>query len=232
MRVIGYVRVSTNGQAKDGLSLEAQVAKIKAWSALHEVKEVIIFRDAGLSGSRSDNRPGLQDALNVTAAGDALIVYSLSRLARSTKDTIQIAEYLEHRNVDLVSLCEKIDTTTAAGKMVFRMLAVLSEFERDQVSERTRLALKHKRAQGYKTGGDVPYGYRVSDSRLIPHPTEQGVIEEIQRLRGLNYSLRRIASALEKKGIRTKTGRKHWNPKTIATILAREGSRDAQAASV
>ena len=222
MKAIGYVRVSTEGQAQDGVSMAAQEAKIRAWAELNDAEAVTLFRDAGLSGKRADNRPGLQAALGAVSKGDALLVYSLSRLARSTKDTITIAERLDKQGADLVSLSEKIDTTSAAGKMVFRMLAVLSEFERDQVSERTRMALAHKRANGEKTGGDVPFGFRLRDGHLVPHKRERKAIALIHDLRAKGYSLRSIAGELESNGYRTKTGRKHWNPKTISTIIERE----------
>ena len=222
MKIIGYVRVSTSGQAQDGVSLSAQEAKIRAWSELNDADDVVIFTDAGLSGKRADNRPALQEALKTVGKGDALVVYSLSRLARSTKDTISIAETLDKCGADLVSLSEKIDTTTAAGKMVFRMLAVLSEFERDQVSERTRVALAHKRANGEKTGGDVPYGYRLKAGRLVAHESEQEAIALIRELRSKGHSLRRIGEELESQGYRTKTRRKHWNPKTVSAIIERE----------
>lgn len=205
----------------------AQEAKLRAWADLNGAESVTIFTDAGLSGKRADNRPALQDALNVVGKGDALIVYSLSRLARSTKDTITIAEVLDRRGADLVSLSEKIDTTTAAGKMVFRMLAVLSEFERDQVSERTRFALAHKRANGEKTGGDVPYGYGLEDGRLVPDAGEQKAIALIRELHAAGASLREIACRLEAEGYRTKTGRPHWHPKTVAAIIGRQGRRAA-----
>jgi site-specific DNA recombinase len=221
MKAIGYVRVSTEGQAQDGVSLEAQEAKIRAWADLNGAESVTIFRDAGLSGKRADNRPGLQEALTAVGEGDALIVYSLSRLARSTKDTITIGEALDKRDADLVSLSEKIDTTTAAGKMVFRMLAVLSEFERDQVSERTRMALDHKRACGEKTGGDVPYGSRLEDGRLVPDAAEQKAIALIRRLHAAGNSLRQIARELEAGGHRTKTGRTHWHPQSVKQIIER-----------
>jgi site-specific DNA recombinase len=106
--------------------------------------------------------------------------------------------------------------------MVFRMLAVLSEFERDQVSERTRLALAHKRAAGEKTGGDLPFGYRLADGHLVPHRHEQKAIALIRDLRAKGYSLRGIAGELEAHGYRTKTGRTHWNPKTVSAIIDRE----------
>ena len=221
MKAYIYTRVSTAGQAEDGISMDAQEAKGRAWADLNGAESVTIFRDAGLSGKRADNRPALQEALNAVGKGDALIVYSLSRLARSTKDTITIAEALDKRGADLVSLSEKIDTTTAAGKMVFRMLAVLSEFERDQVSERTRFALAHKRASGEKTGGDVPYGYRLEAGRLVPDAGEQKALALIHALHKAGNSLRQIARELEARGYRTKTGRTHWHPQSVKQILER-----------
>lgn len=223
MKVVGYIRVSTEGQAQDGVSLAAQEAKIQAWAELNDAEEVEIYRDT-ISGKRADNRPGLQQALQSVGKGDALIVYSLSRLARSTKDTILTAERLDRAGANLVSLSEAIDTTTAAGKMVFRMLAVLSEFERDQVSERTRLGLAHKRSNGEKTGGDVPFGFTAEEGRLVPHPEEQKAIGLIRDLHGKGYSLRRIGAELEKRGHRTKSGKTRWHPKTVSAILHREAA--------
>ena len=100
MKAIGYVRVSTQGQAEDGVSLDAQEAKVRAWADLNGA-EVVIFRDEGISGKRSDNRPGLVAALDAVGKGDALVCYSLSRLSRSTKDTLTIADLLAKREADL-----------------------------------------------------------------------------------------------------------------------------------
>ena len=144
MDAIGYVRVSTEGQAREGVSLEAQQAKISAWCITNGYELRGIHVDAGLSGGRADNRPALQTALTESCDQKAaLIVYSLSRLARSTRDAIAISERLAKNGADLVSLSEKIDTTNATGKMIFRFLAVLAEFERDQIAERTKGALAH-----------------------------------------------------------------------------------------
>src|SRR3954465_7317622 len=161
MRVVAYCRVSTSGQAQEGVSLDAQRGRIEQWCALNggQLDPGEVHVDAGLSGKRADNRPALQAALESTCrGGGALVVYSLSRLARSTKDTIAIAERLDRAGADLVSLTERIDTTSASGKMVFRLLAVLAEFERDLVAERTRTALAHKRSKSERIG-QVPYGF-------------------------------------------------------------------------
>ncbi|WP_146108702.1 recombinase family protein [Chromatium okenii] len=152
---IGYIRVSTSGQAIDGVSLDAQKAKIAAWAELNGYELGEIFEDAGISGTKQD-RPGLAAALAAAKKGDAVIAYSISRFARSTKHLIEISESLAKREIDMVSISERIDTTSAAGKMVFRMMAVMAEFERDQVSERTKTALQHKNRKVKKPADKCP----------------------------------------------------------------------------
>jgi len=221
MKAIGYIRVSTQGQVEDGVSLDAQEAKVRAWADLNGAEDVVIFRDEGISGKRSDNRPGLQSALDTVGKGDALVIYSLSRLSRSTKDTLSLSEILQKKDADLVSLSEKIDTTSASGKMVFRLLAVLNEFERDQISDRTRFALAHKKANGEKTGGDVPFGYRVRGGKLSRNAEEQKAINMILDLHSKGYSLQCICGALQKDGYKTKRGNLTWQPKVVSRIVRR-----------
>ena len=203
----GYVRVSTQGQADDGISLDAQKAKVAAWASLNDYELGEIFIDAGLSG-KNCNRPGLQSALNAVSKGDALVVYSLSRLSRSIRDTMDISDKLNRKGADLVSLSEKIDTTSAAGKMVFRLLAVMNEFERDQIAERTKSALQHKRSIGERTG-TIKFGYKLDEdgASLIPDESEQMVIEAIHLLHNEGLSLRKIVSRLEERGYVSRTGK-------------------------
>lgn len=221
--VIAYVRVSTTGQAEDGVSLDAQAAKIAAYCSLHDGELVATYTDAGLSGSRADNRPALQEAIDhVCKIGGCLVVYSLSRLARSTKDTIEIAERLSRADADLVSLSEKIDTTTAAGKMVFRLLAVMAEFERDLISERTTTAMQHKKAKGERVGA-IPVGYVLAADgvTLVPDDNQQEAIELIRQLREMGLSMRAIADELTRRGVPTKQGGNQWKHSTVQRILER-----------
>lgn len=220
-KVVGYIRVSTARQATDGVSMEAQEAKIRAWGELAGADEVLIFRDNGISGKITANRPGLAAALEAVGPGSALVVYSLSRLARSTRDALNISELLHKRGADLVSLSEKLDTSSAAGKMIFRVLAVLAEFERDQVSERTRAALQHKRANGEKTGGDVPYGFEARDGRLFPKAIEQAAVRLIMRRRARGASFRAICRDLEGAGYHRRRGSGSWHPEVVRLILRR-----------
>jgi DNA invertase Pin-like site-specific DNA recombinase len=220
----GYVRVSTAGQVEEGVSLEAQQAKIAAWAELNGYELAGVFVDAGLSGGRADNRPQLLAALNAVAKvkGAALVVYSLSRLARSTADTLAIAAELEKSNADLVSLSEKIDTTTAAGRMVFRLLASLAEFERDQVSERTKMALAHKKRRGERVGR-VPLGFELAadGKTLVPVAAELAVVKLVVELRAGGLSLRAIAAELDRQGVPTKAGTGKWQRSTIQRLIAR-----------
>ncbi len=232
MKAIGYARVSTTGQVTEGVSLEAQQAKIRAWCEVHGFTLADLFVDAGLSGCRSDNRPGLQRALTAACKErGALIVFSLSRLARSTKDAILISERLAKAGADLVSLSERIDTTTAAGKMVFRMLAVLAEFERDLIAERTKGALAHLRIQGKRISGLIPYGYDLAPDgeSLVPNPREQEGLCLIQTLRATGLGRRRTAAELNARGISTKTGTP-WSPQAVGCILKRQKALESVAA--
>ncbi len=145
LKAIGYLRVSTQGQVDDGVSLEAQRAKINAWCEVNDYELGSVFVDEGISAKSTTNREGLRSALDAVGKDDTLVVYSMSRLTRSTKDMLIMAEGLEKRSVDLVSICEKIDTTSASGRMIFRMLAVLGEFERDLVSVRVQHCNTKKR---------------------------------------------------------------------------------------
>ncbi len=226
-QAIGYVRVSTEGQANEGVSLDAQEGRIRAWAVAtgYEVKAVYV--DAGLSGGRADNRPALQKALVEAQEGSALVVYSLSRLARSTKDAIAISEALAKKGADLVSLTERIDTTTASGKMIFRMMAVLAEFERDQISERTKTALAYKKGQGQRVG-TVPFGFDLAQDGkgLLSNSLEQKAIAYMLKLKAEGRTLRAIKAELENKGILSKNS-KNWSPKVIRGIIRENLSRKA-----
>ena len=222
MQAIFYLRVSTEQQATEGVSLEAQQAKLAAWATLNDATVLGVYSDAGLSGTK-DDRPGLLNAMEAaTKAKATLVVYSLSRLSRSTAATIRLADELNRAGAELVSLSEKIDTTTAAGKMVFRMLSVLNEFERDLVSERTTTALRHKKSQGQRVG-EIPFGYDLAADgiALIANPAQLEAIELINSLRAAGLTYQAIANELTARGIATKKGSAKWSTASIHKIVNR-----------
>ena len=219
-QAIGYIRVSTEKQANEGVSLEAQEAKIVTWCKANGYELVKVYVDAGISGKRMDTRKELLAALASLKKGMALVSYSLSRLARSTKDALAIGEAVAKKRGDLVSLTEQIDTTTAAGKMMFQMLSVLAEFERNLVAERTTNALQHKKRTGQKYTNQTPYGFEAIEGRLVEVELEAKVVAEIQAARSGGTTLQAIADNLNGRGIPTKTG-KTWAPATIHLLLKR-----------
>jgi DNA invertase Pin-like site-specific DNA recombinase len=221
---IGYVRVSTEEQAAEGVSLEAQRAKVLAYCGLHGLGLAQTYADEGISGKRADNRPGLQGAITHTCeSGGVLVVYSLSRLARSTRDAIDIAERLAKSDADLVSITEKIDTTTSMGRFFFTTIAALAQLERDQISERTCMALAHKRSKRQRVSGRIPYGYRLAEDgvNLVDEPQEQRAVAIIKRMRAAGSSTRGIDKELQRQGLQPRNGW-HWHPKVLLDLCHRE----------
>lgn len=139
MSLIGYARVSTHDQ---NLDLQKD--------ALIKEGCTKIFTDT-ISGSKAD-RPGLTAALEYLREGDRLVVWKLDRLGRSLQHLIETVKGLQERGIDLVVIQERIDTSSAGGKMVFHMMGALAEFERDLIRERTHAGLQAARARG-RTGG-------------------------------------------------------------------------------
>lgn len=218
-KATGYIRVSTQGQADDGVSIEMQEAKLRQWAALNDAELVAVYVDEGLSG-KNTARPGLQRALaEVKAHKGALVVYSLSRLSRSTQDTLHIADQLNKASADLVVLAEKVDTTTPSGRMVLTMLAAMNEFERAQLAVRTSAAMQHMKAQGRRVGS-IPHGYRLAADRdhIEPDTREQDVLHQVAALRAEGMTLREISAELARLGVFNREGRP-FNPNSVRNMV-------------
>lgn len=218
-QAIGYVRVSTQKQVNDGLSIEAQISRIEAWAQFNEYELTHVFVDEGISGKNINNRPKLTEALSLLEKDMAFVFYSLSRVSRNVIDTIAIGEQIRQASADMVSLSEKIDTTGAAGRMIFNLLAVLNQFERDQVSERTKMVMKYKR-ENNQVYSHVPYGFDRVDKNLIINQDESQNIAYMVRLRDKGYGFRKIATQLNKDNIKSKHGGQ-WYAKTVEQVLKR-----------
>lgn len=167
-RAIGYLRVSTGRQADEGLSLAAQRDRVAAWAAAHGHELAAIESDEGISGRKAGNRPGLARAVEAACAGrGVLVVYSLSRAARSTIDTLTLVKRLTEAGAGFVSLSENIDTTTPAGRFFLTVLAALAEMESAQIGERVREINRYKRSRGERLTGQLPLGFRAVDGKLV-----------------------------------------------------------------
>lgn len=236
-KAIGYVRVSTKKQRDDGISLEAQEARIRAWAEFNGYELLGIEIDAGISGKNMTARPALQRALVVACKEKAVLVgYSLSRIGRSAIDLLSISERLKKAGAGLASLTESIDTTTATGNMFVGLLAVLAQFERDQTSERTSAVVRYKQSKNEFIGGNVPYGHRIKADgvhklreghlddclgcvNLEIHEGEQQVIAAARAAQAEGLSLRAIGTRLESMGMFQRNGAVKWNPKIVRGLL-------------
>jgi len=144
-RLIGYARVSTNGQ-----ELASQMDALKKAGC----KKDLIFTDK-VSGSKSE-RPGLNACLNELKKGDILLVWRLDRLGRSMPHLVGLVEELQKKGIGFKSICDGgIDTTTASGELVFHIFSSLAQFERRLIQERTKAGLTAARARGH-VGGRRP----------------------------------------------------------------------------
>jgi len=221
-KAIGYIRVSTEQQVDEGVSLEAQKAKIVAWCKANDYDLANVYMDAGISGKSMDKRTGLADALKAVKKDMVLVVYSLSRLARSTQDTLSIADGINKAGADLVSLTERIDTTGAMGKMMFTLMAAFNQLERDVTSERTKAALQHKKAKGEKYS-TTPFGYEAIEGRLIEVKAEAQIVASIMQQRQSGSTLVEIATHLNASGIQGKKGGK-WHASTVRYLINRQAA--------
>ena len=224
MKVIGYIRVSTDEQASHGQSLDAQRAKIEGYAKLYDLELVAVIEDAGQSG-KSLNREGLQRALTMLRKGnaDGIVIAKLDRLTRSVGDWQALIDgyFGDKPGKQLFSVGDSIDTRTAAGRLVLNVLLSVAQWEREAIGERTRDALQHKISKGERCG-KVRFGYDLAadGKTLVPNRREQEAIGLIRELRARGESLRRIAIELNDRGIPTKEGRP-WMHMSVAGILAR-----------
>jgi site-specific DNA recombinase len=224
MRVIGYIRVSTEEQASQGQSLDAQRAKLTAYAAPYDLELVEGVVDAGVS-AKTLSRKGLQGALASLRRGEAdgLLIAKLDRLSRSVRDwnTLIDGYFGEKAGKQLFSVADSIDTRTAAGRLVLNVLMSVAQWERETIGERTRDTLRYKISKGERCG-KVRFGYTLGDDgkTLVPNAAEQEAIAVMRALRDAGESYRDIGAELNARGVSTKEGGA-WQPMTVRNILAR-----------
>lgn len=145
-----YTRVST---ANQGNGLEAQERALEDFSSSHSIKHIRKFSDSNVSGAKA-SRPMLDELMKEIDEGKVskVIVYSFSRFARSTKHLLSALEYFKEKNVEFVSISEKVDTSSPMGRAFFTIISAISQLERELISERVRNGLKNAKAKGRKIG--------------------------------------------------------------------------------
>ena len=192
-RVAGaYVRVSTEDQAKGGVSLEAQEARLKQYAEMANWQLFKVYVDAGLSAG-STARPAFQEMLEDARDGriNVILVYKLDRFSRSLKDIILTIDELKQLNVDFVSMTESIDTSTPIGKVMFHIIGAFAEFERDVIAQRTSMGMNQKAKKGHAEYRP-PFGYVFVEGKLRVQEDDADVVRAIFRDRVSGMSLRRL----------------------------------------
>lgn len=231
IRVVMYCRVSTARQADEGISLEAQQSNCMTYAKLYGLEVVASYVDAGAS-AKDLSRPQLRRALDHIERENlsGILIAKLDRLTRSLRDLMSLTEN-EFLDRSIISVQEKIDTTTPSGRLVLRVLGTVSQWEREEVAERTRSVMRYKRERQEFTGGRPPYGYRVVDAKydkrgkLLAAATlevdekEQQALKIVKRCSSRNMSLSDIADQLEMRGLVPRSGG-HWTKQGVHRMLA------------
>ena len=225
-RAIGYVRVSTDMQAQEGISLEAQQAAIQQYCSLHGLKLVTICQDV-LSGGK-DQRPGLQDALRtLERSGDVLIVLKFDRLSRSIRHFCELYEtYFKDGVKELVAIRESIRLDSALGRALISILLVFAQMEREATGERTREAIHHIRQSGYHFG-KAPYGKKTIPAPdnprmkvLVDDEAELAVIAQLKAWAAQDVGITEMAHRLNAAGTPPPQGER-WTKSLIYNLRLR-----------
>ena len=206
MRVLGYVRVSTDEQADSGAGLEAQRAAIQRECERRGWQLVEVIEDAGFS-AKDLKRPGVQAALEELERGraDALVVAKLDRLSRSMIDFTAVMAKAQKQGWALVALDCAVDTTTPAGEAMANVLATFAQFERRLIGQRTREALAVKKKQGVRLG---------RPPSISPH-----LARRIRSMRSRALTLQAICDRLNAEGVPTPRGGSAWRPTSLRAVL-------------
>lgn len=215
MKVIAYLRVSTDEQASSGLGLEAQRATITA-AALARGWDVHWIEDAGHS-AKTLKRPGVATALAMLARGEAqgLVVAKLDRLSRSVQDFASTMDTARKQGWALVALDLGVDTTTPAGELVANVMAAVAQWERRVISVRTVEALAAARERGTRLGR--------------PRQIDPLLLARVVAERESGLSLRAIAKTLNDDQVPTVRGGRCWHPATIRGLLQSAAMDNAEA---
>lgn len=210
-RALGYVRVSTEEQAKSGLSLGAQVQAVHATAKARGWELVDVITDAGVSG-RKANRPGLDQVKRRMRRGDAdmMVVAKLDRLSRSLIDGARLMKTAEGQGWAVVTADNAVDMSTDAGKFLTNILLSAAEYESAMNSTRTKDAMAAAKLKGATFGKPTTY--------------PDVLLERIHDMHAEGMSLRKIADALTDDGVTTAKGGQ-WHASSVRSVLNSERMR-------
>lgn len=229
MKAIGYIRVSTEEQAREGVSLEAQERSIRAYAEMRGIDLIEVVADPGVSAKKALSvRLGGQRVIAALRCKEAegVIAWKLDRLFRNCAECLVTVEDWDKRGISLHLIDlggQAVDTRSAMGKFFLTVIAAMAELERNQIRERTSNAMQHMKANGEYTGGRVPYGFSEVDGKLKLHDLEQLAIEMAKTFRDRGKSLRWIGEELCRLGHLPRNGGK-WHASQIKLLVAEVSS--------
>jgi DNA invertase Pin-like site-specific DNA recombinase len=197
-------------QVEDGVSLDVQERTLKQAGEMYGFTETELVKEEGRSGKNVSGRPKLIDALNRLdqKEADALIVTRIDRLARSTKDFLDIVDRANKNNWRLILLDLNLDTSTYQGRFVVTIMSALAEMERGIIAERAKDIHKDRRERGVVWGRDLGPKQVISPA----------VAEQIRLKRSLGYSYQAIADSLNQQGIPSARGGS-WYASSVKNIV-------------
>ena len=212
-----YMRVSTEDQAREGFSLPEQKERLESYCKFNGYKIVEYYTDAGISAKTGNFRPEYDRMLEDGKQGkiNMIIALKLDRITRSTRDWETLMDYLEKYNINIAFVNDDINTTTANGKMVSRIMMSVSQNEIERTSERTIIGLEGAIKQGH-IPARAPLGYKHIDKKLVPDPLTKDIVIRIYNLyfEGLTYNT--IAKLFNKEKVLDKT---NWKDTSILKII-------------
>jgi site-specific DNA recombinase len=224
MRAGIYIRVSTDEQAKEGYSIEAQRKVLNAWAVIKGASSIEEYIDEGYS-AKNLNRPAVRrmiDACNQRQL-DAVIVWKSDRLTRNLRDLLMLTEDVFRDNsVQFISCTETIDTSTPTGRLVLNVLGAFAQNERENTSERTTMVMRELAKTGKHMGGRPPYGYSVDpNGRYMLNPAEAGGVRMLFEMKLSGRSYGDIIAALDAAGYKSRSG-KTFEKNTLYDMLRNE----------
>ena len=215
-----YMRVSTDDQAREGFSLSEQKERLEIFCQFkgYEIKEY--YKDAGISAKTGNKRPEFERMIEDVKSGkiNTVVALKLDRISRSIYDWENIMTTLEKYDADLVCVNDDINTTTANGKMISRIMMSVSQNEIERTSERTKVGLAGAIKQGH-IPNQAPLGYKHDNKKLVIDHTTKDIVIRIFNLYHSGLSYQKISTLFNKEKV---LGKENWRDSSIVAILENE----------